>query len=150
VSSGADLRLAERDVHAAADIQELGPDMFDEFVKPELVATCRRMKNAFYHLDGVGQLPHLDSLLAIPELKGIQWIPGDGQPDIGHWPEIYRKIRRAGKLIQIFGGQSPLNLDVLEVLADQLGSANGICMIGNIDATDEDKARRVLEKFGVE
>jgi len=50
----------------------IGPEMFDEFVKPELQASCRRLDHAFYHLDGRGQLPHLDSLLSIKELKGIQ------------------------------------------------------------------------------
>ena len=30
--------------------------MFDRFVKPELQATCRRLANPFYHLDGRGQL----------------------------------------------------------------------------------------------
>lgn len=39
----------------------ISPEMFDEFVRPELVASCRRFENAFYHLDGQGQLPHLDS-----------------------------------------------------------------------------------------
>ena len=61
--------------------------MFDES-KPELAASCRRLKNAFYHLDGLGQLPHLKSLLSIPELKGIQWVPGDGQPDVTEWPAV--------------------------------------------------------------
>ena len=43
----------------------IGPDMFDEFVRPELEASCRKLENAFYHLDGIGVLPHLDSLLSI-------------------------------------------------------------------------------------
>ena len=50
----------------------LGPEHFEEFVKPEIVASCNRLGNSFYHLDGVGQIRHLDSLLAIAELKGIQ------------------------------------------------------------------------------
>ncbi|MBT5873363.1 MAG: hypothetical protein HOH43_08080 [Candidatus Latescibacteria bacterium] len=35
----------------------VSPDMFDEFVKPELAAACKRLTNPFYHLDGPGQLP---------------------------------------------------------------------------------------------
>lgn len=127
----------------------IGPRMFDEFVKPELAASCRRLKNAFYHLDGIGQLPHLDSLLTIPELKGVQWVPGDGQPDITHWPEVYRKIQRAGKRIQIFQGQAKNGLEGLDVIADQLGTAKGIIMIGGAGREQEDQVRRCLDKYGV-
>jgi 5-methyltetrahydrofolate--homocysteine methyltransferase len=121
----------------------IGPDMFEKFVKPELAASCRRLKNAFYHLDGVGQLPHLDSLLSIPELQGVQWIPGAGQPDQRHWPEVYRKIRAAGKLIQIHG-----DLDTLDTVANQLGSARGIILIGGTHRRNEDKVLAEIEKYG--
>jgi len=99
----------------------IGPAMFDEFVKPELEATIKRLGNAYYHLDGVGQLPHLDSLLSIKELKGVQWVFGDGKPGMTHWPEVYRKIRDAGKTIYVYG-----TLDEFDTLIGQLGSAEGV------------------------
>jgi len=126
----------------------IGPDMFDEFVKPELVATCRKLAHPFYHLDGIGQLPHLDSLLAIPELKGIQWIPGTGAPETHLWPEVYRKIRDAGKLIQLFANQSSYGLDIIDVLADQLGSAEGIIVIADIQPHEVNHAAEILAKYG--
>ena len=43
----------------------IGPDMFDEFVKPELLQSCKQLRKSFYHLDGPGALTHLDSLLEI-------------------------------------------------------------------------------------
>jgi len=119
----------------------IGPDMFDEFAKPELEASCKRLGNAFYHLDGPGELPHLDSLLAIPELKGIQWVPGAGAPDYKHWPEVYRKIRDAGKMIQVYGEP-----DVIDALAEQLGSAKGIMFMGY--AKNEQEALDCLSKYG--
>ena len=64
----------------------ISPQMFDEFVRPELVSSCRRLANSFFHLDGPGQLPHLDSVLGIPELKGIQWVPGEGASPQSEWP----------------------------------------------------------------
>jgi len=127
----------------------IGNDMFEEFAKPELEATCRKLGNAFYHLDGPGQLKHLDSLLAIPELKGIQWVPGAGRPGITHWPDIYRKIRAAGKLIQFFTSQDPLGWRSLEVLATQLGSADGIMMYGEVPPQERDQACEMLAKFGI-
>lgn len=128
----------------------IGPRMFDEFVKPELSASCRRLVNPFYHLDGPGQLPHLDSLLEIEELKGIQWIPGDGSPDITQWPDVYRRIHKAGKLIQFYSSQSKRGLESLDVIAEQIGTAEGLIMIGDVNRKDEEKARRFLEKYGAD
>ena len=63
----------------------IGPEQFKKFVLPELAVSCKKLTNPFYHLDGPGQLPHLDYLLSIPELKGIQCVPGDGSPHDGPW-----------------------------------------------------------------
>ncbi len=75
----------------------IGPEMFDEFVRSELEATCKRLARPFYHLDGAGQIPHLPSLLGIEELSGVQWIPGDGAPDTTRWPQVYRDIIEADR-----------------------------------------------------
>ncbi|MDD2707210.1 MAG: hypothetical protein PHV34_04315 [Verrucomicrobiae bacterium] len=123
----------------------IGPEMFDEFVKPELAASCKRLVNPFYHLDGVGELPHLDSLLSIKELKGIQWVPGEGKPGAPHWIDVYRKIRKAGKLIHVLG-----TMDEMDALAKQLGSAEGLVYIASIDAADEKRAREFLRRHGAE
>ena len=45
--------------------------MFERFVIPDIVECCRQLDFAFYHLDGKGQLPHLDLLLALDDLHGI-------------------------------------------------------------------------------
>lgn len=121
----------------------IGPDMFDEFVRPELAASCKRLSNAFYHMDGQGQLPHLDSLLQIPDLKGIQWVPGWNAPDCRNWPELYRKIRDAGKLIELRG-----DIGLLDTVVEQLGSAEGIVFVGWISS--EEEARACLKKYHVE
>ncbi len=99
----------------------ISPDMFKEFVLPQLSAHCQRLGRSFYHLDGVGQLPHLDSILTIPELGGVQWVPGDGKPGCSHWPEVYQKISAAGKNMQVWGG-----FDVLDAVMGQIGTGKGI------------------------
>lgn len=127
----------------------ISPEMFNEFVKPELAASCRKLTNAFYHLDGPGQLPHLDSLLSIPELTGVQWVPGDGSPDAGQWPEVYRKIRDAGKKIQIFTwGGGAQGYKLLDTLAEQLGSAEDIALIGSFQPDEEEDIKAMLKKYG--
>ncbi|NLV74404.1 MAG: hypothetical protein GXY52_06950 [Chloroflexi bacterium] len=80
----------------------ISPEMFDRFVMPDLVALCDHLAAGFYHLDGQGQIPHLDSLLSIERLRGIQWVPGDGSPTAEHWLDLYQRIRNGGKLCQFF------------------------------------------------
>ena len=81
----------------------ISPKQFARWVVPDIAACCAGMEHGFYHLDGKGELPHLDHLLAIPELKGVQWISGDGQPPSGEpcWWPVLRRIRAAGKLVQL-------------------------------------------------
>jgi hypothetical protein len=124
----------------------ISPAMFDGFVKPELAATCRKLDHSFYHLDGIGQLPHLDSLLDIPELHGIQWVPGEGQKPAHEWPEVYARILRAGKLAQFIGG----DLQGFRRLVEQLGTAKGFVLSTQTIAPAQlDETAGLLEQLGV-
>jgi 5-methyltetrahydrofolate--homocysteine methyltransferase len=123
----------------------IGPEMFDEFVKPELVATCRRLINPFYHLDGIGQLPHLDSLLRIPELKGVQWVPGTGQKPLSQWPEVYRRIRTAGKLVQMWDAPPYGELDTI---ARAVGDARGMVVFAGASRERREQALDYLKRYG--
>jgi hypothetical protein len=80
----------------------ISPRMFKRFVVPDLEACCAHMDFGFYHLDGAGEIRHLDLLLTIPGLRGIQWIPGDGAPPPEEWLDLLRRIRAAGKLCQVY------------------------------------------------
>lgn len=81
----------------------ISPDMFAEFVRPELAKSSAYLAHSFYHLDGKGQLGHLPHLFSIPGLRGIQWIPGDGQPPQYQWPELLAAIEDAGFMLQLLG-----------------------------------------------
>ena len=83
----------------------IGTPMFDEFVLPDIENACRELGRAIYHLDGIGELKHLDHLLEIPELNAVQWVYGDGQPSARHWIDVYQKIAAAGKGIHMIGGR---------------------------------------------
>ena len=80
----------------------LSPAMFERFILPDLVACCDAMDYAFYHLDGKGEIPHLDMLLSLKRLRGIQWISGDGAPPPEEWLPLLKRIRDGGKLCQVF------------------------------------------------
>lgn len=75
----------------------ISPSMFGTFVAPELASSSARISNAVYHMDGVGQIPHLDQLLAIDSIKGIQWVPGAGSAQEQNWDHLYERILAAGK-----------------------------------------------------
>ena len=80
----------------------ISPDMFERYALPDLVACCDHLEHGFYHLDGPGAIPHLDLLLDMPRLRGVQWIPGDGNPPPEEWPDLLKRIIDAGKLCQLY------------------------------------------------
>ncbi len=123
----------------------ISPAFFEEFVKPELTVMCKTLDHTMYHLDGIGQLNKLDSLLAIPELDAVQWVPGDGKPPQEEWPEVLEKIRSAGKNIQLFGG-----LRALGIVEKQFGTGKGIHLMPLRDSLER-KAEYLtaLEKYHV-
>jgi hypothetical protein len=75
---------------------------FKEFILPELLEEIKFLDASIYHLDGPDALRHLDTLLEIPELKGIQWVPGAGQKPMREWVDVIKKIQNAGKIAQLF------------------------------------------------
>ncbi len=79
----------------------ISKDMYKEFVEEELLMEINWLDASIFHLDGPGALRHLDSLLEIGNLKGVQWVYGAGQPTAAHWIDVLKKIQNAGKLIQI-------------------------------------------------
>ena len=78
-------------------------DFYQRFVDPSIRLQAKRLDHSIYHLDGVGEFPHLSSLLAIEELDGIQWVPGSGKPNTAAecWMEMYENIQAAGKNLVI-------------------------------------------------
>jgi 5-methyltetrahydrofolate--homocysteine methyltransferase len=128
----------------------ISPQMFERFVLPELAASCRRLGNPAYHLDGPGQIPHVDMLLGIPELKVIQYVPTVAARDATQYPDLYRRIREGGKLIQVYSNHSRLGLGLVDVLAEQLGDARGIAMVASVDAGQEAEARAFLRRYGID
>jgi len=123
----------------------IGPNMFRKFVVPELSASCGRLYRSIYHMDGVGQLPHLDHLLSIPDLDVIQWVPGEGGGRVEDWPDVRRKIGTSGKKAQTYG-----SLAALEAIIEQAGSPKNIQHIAfGWPNDDEAGARRKLAEFGI-
>ena len=101
----------------------LSNEMWKEFVLPGIREEIEFLDHCFYHLDGKQQLIHLDDLLAIKKLDGIQWVPGAGQPEMfsRHWRYLLKKILDAGKKIIVYGN---MDLDVIKDVHQDLGYKN--------------------------
>ncbi len=124
----------------------VSPDMFHDFLLNEIQVTCRKLDRSIWHLDGIGELPHLDYLLSIEELDGVQWIPGAGNAPCHEWPEVYRKIQAKGKLIQL------MNYDFvgIEKTISDLGNASGLQHPTQFfEEKDKDYALNWLKKLNV-
>ncbi len=89
----------------------ISPDSFEELVIEELEKELEFLDASIFHLDGPGALKHLDRLLQVEKLKGIQWVYGAGQPSASHWLDVLKKIQNSGKLIQV--SVEPEELDVM-------------------------------------
>jgi hypothetical protein len=126
----------------------ISPSMFDEFVKNELSDSCKRMHRSFYHLDGKGELPHLDSILSIKELTGVQWVPGDGNPPCECWPEVYKKIYSSGKKIQTLAGSFEALDSIIGCIGDP-GAVQQINICRQYSPEVEKDVRRKLNKYGI-
>lgn len=123
----------------------ISPDMFKTFVAPELDSSAKRLTNALYHLDGPGEIPHLDQLLAMEGVKAIQWMPG---PEISgawdaDWSELIARILAGGKKLLTFALTPDGNLN--PVIKDP-----GQVFLGDHHFTDLEEAKRWADRFGID
>ena len=94
----------------------LSPEMFDEFVLPELEVYANEFGALWYHLDGQDARQHLPRLLSLQCVRVIQYTPAPAEPPNGpaHL-DLYRQVQRAGKIVHI-----ELPAEHVEPLARQL------------------------------
>lgn len=119
----------------------LSPRLFRDFIIPEIQAYLQVNQYSVYHWDGPDAVKHLDSLLAMPDIKAIQWTQGDGNPPATdpRWIANYQKIQKAGKnLILPF-----VEIHEVETLLSQL-SSRGLMI--RTHAASEDEAEELLKK----
>ena len=79
----------------------ISPEMFNKYFLPRVEEQTRWVERTIYHLDGPGAVKHLDSLLELPDLNGIQWVPGAGAPPMREWVPLLKRVQESGKLLYI-------------------------------------------------
>lgn len=121
----------------------ISPKMFERFVAPHLEKQCKWLDYSIYHLDGPGEIPHLDILLDIPELTGIQWVPGDGNPqcDCPEWFPIYEKILARNKLLVL---QTFDNKNNIPKIVEEIGG-RGVLISAHLD--DESNIKEFIKQI---
>ena len=112
----------------------VSPKMFREFFLDELVAECNWLDHSLFHLDGPGALKHLDDLLAIPTLNGIQWVPGANSGPATQWIALLKRIQAAGKCIHF---SVPAN--EIKPLMEAL-SSKGLMLATSVSSIEEAEA----------
>jgi len=123
----------------------LSPEMFAQFAMPRLRRGIQDIPHSTYHLDGVGQIPHLELMLSTNELDVLQWVPGDGKPPQGEWPDIYRSIAKSGKKTQVIHG-----IDSFRQIGKIMGGFERLHMIRSIISPDTwPEYQRLLDEFNV-
>jgi hypothetical protein len=118
----------------------ISKELFDEFFAPALAEQSRRLDHVIYHLDGAGAVHHVDTILALPRLHAIQWVPGAGEKGPAHpkWRPMLKRIIKAGVRVHL----SVAPWEIEELLSDL--PADGLYLATS--CSSEEEARELLCK----
>ncbi len=117
-------------------------EMYEEVFLPGIIEECKFYERSIYHLDGPDALRHLDSLLQIDELDAVQWVFGAGNEGYKRWIDVYQKIQKAGKSIQLTG----ITLDELPLVFKTL-EPEGVWFSNIMGIEDKEIADKVLARI---
>ena len=111
--------------------------MYEDFLAEEIEKEVQWLDASMYHLDGPDALKHLERILEIPSLNGVQWVYGAGNPTASHWLDEIRKIQSAGKCVQI--SVMPEELEIMQKELEPEG------LMYTIDARSQEEAENLLK-----
>lgn len=120
----------------------ISPEMFRQFVVPELDAVSKYLKYIVWHLDGYEEVRHLDILLGLPYIKAIQIQPGANHPPAcsDQWMPICKRVQEAGKSIYVYAN----SFDEFEYLASHLNRV-GLMISCNYPIIDQESADKHMK-----
>ncbi|HML22264.1 MAG TPA: hypothetical protein PKD09_11495 [Aggregatilinea sp.] len=116
---------------------------FVEFSLPILKREVQDMTHVVYHVDGPGVARHIDHILSVPEVQGIQWVQsmGEGRA-IMQWLPFIKKVQAAGKGIIV-----DLQVDELEDFIDAMEPQGIFLWVGTEDEDEQLAIIKRLEKW---
>lgn len=117
----------------------ISPEMYEEFVAPEIQTLAQHLDDVIYHLDGPDAVKHLDIILNIGEINAIQWVPGEGAPPAVHWIPMLQRIQKKKKSLYLYAE----NARQVEKLMSEL-SPQGLLI--STSCNSEEEARVLVKK----
>ena len=118
----------------------IGKEAFDEFALPSLRQECSWLDGVLYHLDGEGNLKHLDSLCGIEDIGAFQWVAGAGNAGRKDWSGLYDDI--AARQKGIWFNCPP---EAVIPLWRRHRNAGRLCM--TVHSTDPDAVKRLMDNL---
>jgi 5-methyltetrahydrofolate--homocysteine methyltransferase len=117
----------------------ISPKMFREIFLPVIEKQTDFLDFCVYHVDGLGNFKHIDTLLELPKIKAFQILPGAGKPSPLYFMDILKKVQVAGKNLHISIHSSEVKR-ALENL-----NARGLFISTSCET--EDKALQLIENI---
>ncbi|NOZ21076.1 MAG: hypothetical protein GXP25_08295 [Planctomycetes bacterium] len=116
----------------------ISTDMLKRFFLNEARIETEYLDHCFFHLDGPDALKHMDTILELPELDGLNYVVGSGQEfGLERMIDLYKRVQAAGK-IAVFGA-SAANL---ETILEELDPRKLFLRMG---AGTEEQAKEILK-----
>jgi hypothetical protein len=121
----------------------ISPDYFSEFAMPGIIAECEHMDQNIFHVDGKGVAVHLDQILTLPRLNGIQWVQGMAEDlPILQWVPLIKRIQAAGKGVVV-----DLTLAELEPFIAEVSPKGIYLCIATNNQEEEQAVLKRIEKW---
>ena len=113
---------------------------FNSLVFPSLEEECKHFTQNIFHLDGKGVANHTDSILALPNVQAIQWVPGAGNGEpIMQWVPYLKRLLSAGKSVII-----DLKPSELESFIGAFDKPDGIMLC--IPSFDTEEQKEIIKR----
>lgn len=116
-------------------------DEFRDVFVPGIRSECGLFDFALFRLEGLGALRHLNTILDLPEVTALEWVPGAGKGTPLQWIDVYRACQAAGKGVRI-----SVHTDELEALLEVLRPQGVWLSVTGV--TREDHADAVIWRVG--
>ena len=117
----------------------LSPKMYNDIFLPSITMKTEFFDYAMYHVDGVGNFAHIDSLCELPRLQARQGYPGAGKGSALNYMNYLKKVQAAGKNLWIV-----LQPDEIETALHEL-SAKGLYIY--TECSSEEEAEYLLKNI---
>lgn len=116
----------------------VSPQQFKDVFLPTIIEKMNTVQYRQFHVDGESLAKaHLDTLLSLPELQAIQWMPGDGKFEVMQWVPLIKKIQESRKSVQVYATPE----EIIPLLKEV--SLKGLCISTNCNS--ESEANRLIE-----